>query len=203
MFPGVLEKASVSEEVEQEQTVELTPLMMTTARGNSWGVSSPYEIMMPNYSALLSKFIDGTKPVTMGYLVTGSFRSAFPNGIEVPDDSAEEQSGGEEESESADTEEAEKTKTIKGLVESTGDCAVVVFADVDFISDIVAYRQTFFGTTVVGDNSSLMLNTIEDLAGSGNLISIRSRGNFKRPFTVVDRIETEAEAETADEESSS
>jgi uncharacterized protein related to proFAR isomerase len=31
------------------------------------------------------------------------------------------------------------------------------------------------------------------------LISIRSRGNFQRPFTVVDAIEAKAEAETADE----
>ncbi len=31
------------------------------------------------------------------------------------------------------------------------------------------------------------------------MISIRSRGNFRRPFLVVDRIEKEAEAETAKE----
>ena len=31
-----------------------------------------------------------------------------------------------------------------------------------------------------------------------NLISVRSRGNFKRPFVVVDEIEKQAEAETAD-----
>ena len=200
MFPGVLERKPVEEGQETEAEMDLTPLMMTTSSGNSWKVSSPYEIMMPNYASLLSKFVDGTEPVAMGYLVTGQLKSAFPDGIEVPDDSAE---GDEEEKddESEGEGESEKTKTIKGLTEATGDCAVVVFSDVDFISDMVAYRQTFFGTTVVGDNSSLMLNAIEDLAGSGNLISIRSRGNFKRPFTVVDRIEMEAEAETAEEES--
>jgi F0F1-type ATP synthase membrane subunit b/b' len=31
------------------------------------------------------------------------------------------------------------------------------------------------------------------------LVSIRSRGNFKRPFVVVDEIERQAEAETAEE----
>jgi len=76
---------------------------------------------------------------------------------------------------------------------------VVVFADVDFISDMLAYRGAFFGKIVVGDNSSLMLNTIEDLSGSSDLVSIRSRGNFKRPFVVVDEIETQAEADTAKE----
>jgi ABC-type uncharacterized transport system involved in gliding motility auxiliary subunit len=44
-----------------------------------------------------------------------------------------------------------------------------------------------------------MLNTIDDLSGSSDLVSIRSRGNFKRPFVVVDEIESQAEAETAEE----
>ncbi len=53
---------------------------------------------------------------------------------------------------------------------------------------------------MVDDNAALMLNTIEDLTGSSNLFSIRSRGNFKRPFTVVNDIELEAEEDTAAEE---
>jgi len=52
---------------------------------------------------------------------------------------------------------------------------------------------------VMGDNSALLLNTVEELGGSGDLIAIRSRGNFKRPFVVVDEIEKEAERATADE----
>ena len=66
---------------------------------------------------------------------------------------------------------------------------MAVFADVDFISDSIAYQIAFFGKMVVGDNSALVLNTIDDLSGSGDLVSIRSRGNFKRPFVVVDEIE--------------
>ena len=63
----------------------------------------------------------------------------------------------------------------------------------------MAYANSFFGKMVVGDNSALLLNAIEELSGSGDLISIRSRGNFKRPFVVVDKIEQQAEKETADE----
>ena len=76
---------------------------------------------------------------------------------------------------------------------------MAVFSDVDFLSDQMAYAQSLFGKMVVGDNSALLINTIEDLSGSGDLISIRSRGNYKRPFTVVDEIEQQAEKETADE----
>jgi ABC-type uncharacterized transport system involved in gliding motility auxiliary subunit len=176
LFSGVLSRLAPDQ---AEANVQLTPLLTTTSRGNSWMPSSPGELMMPNYQTMLSEFTDGTEPVAMAYLVTGRFKSAFPEGIDVPDESA---AAGEDEEEAT-----EKTKHITGLAEAEDDCAVVVFADVDFISDLFAYRETIFGLAVVGDNNTLM-------------ISIRSRGNFKRPFTVVDEIEVQAEAETAEEE---
>ncbi|HPD48598.1 MAG TPA: Gldg family protein [Anaerohalosphaeraceae bacterium] len=196
MFPGVLKKIEAGE---GETLPTLTPLLMTTDKGNSWKVSSPYELSFPDHAAFLQKFTEGTVPVNMGYLVTGKLKSAFPNGIQVEDESADDDD--EDDSDDDDAEkEGKKMKTITGLTESTEDCAVIVFSDVDFISDIVAYRDTFFGTAVVDDNASLMLNAIEDLSGSSNLIAIRSRGNFKRPFTVVDEIERKAEEQTAGEE---
>ncbi|RKY07670.1 MAG: hypothetical protein DRP65_10140 [Planctomycetota bacterium] len=198
LFPGVLREVAAGQD---DSNIQLTPLLTTTSRGNSWTVSSPGELMMPDYPDLLSKFTDGTEPVAMAYLVTGRFKSAFPDGIEVEDDSVQSEDETGDAGESGDEEKAVKTKKITGLTEAEEDCAVVVFADVDFISDIVAYREAIFGLlAVVDDNSALLLNAIEELAGSANLISIRSRGNFQRPFTVVDEIEARAEAETAEEE---
>lgn len=182
MFPGALKKT------DGETGAKLTPLLLTTDRGNTWSANA-FELMRPDYNALRKKFTEGSAPVVMAYLVTGKLKSAFPDGIDVAGHTA-----------SGDNEAEPKSEKVTGLTEATEDCAVVVFADVDFISDIVAYRNTFFGTTVVDDNASLMLNAIEDLSGSSNLISIRSRGNFKRPFLVVDEIERQAEAETAEEE---
>jgi ABC-2 type transport system permease protein len=197
LFAGVLKEVEAPSEKEQEgkepsgPKIERTPLLMTTSGGNSWKVSSPYELMFPNPSKLMTQFIDGTEPVTMGYLVTGRFKSSFPDGIEIEIESSEE------------TEDPNDTKKIKkritGLKQAEQDCAVVVFADVDFISDMLAYQEAFFGKVIVGDNSALMMNAIDDLTGSSDLISIRSRGNFRRPFTVVDEIERQAEAETAEE----
>jgi len=194
LFSGVLKEVESAEPEEAESNIQLTPLLTTTNRGNSWTVSNPADLMMPDYPTMLSRFTDGTKPVTMAYLVTGRFKSAFPEGIEVKDEAADEDES------SDDEQKAKVTKRLTGLTEASEDCAVIVFADVDFISDLVAYRQTIFGLAVVDDNSALLLNTIEDLAGSSHLISIRSRGNFQRPFTVVNEIEVQAEAETAEEE---
>jgi ABC-type uncharacterized transport system involved in gliding motility auxiliary subunit len=132
----------------------------------------------------------------MGCLLTGRFKSSFPNGIEIEVAASEEESSDEP----ADPNEDKKIKKlVTGLKEAQEDCAVVVFADVDFISDAIAYQNSFFGKVVVGDNSALMLNTIDDLSGSSDLVSIRSRGNFKRPFVVVDEIERQAEKDTAAE----
>jgi ABC-type uncharacterized transport system involved in gliding motility auxiliary subunit len=44
------------------------------------------------------------------------------------------------------------------------------------------------------------MNAIEDMTGSNDLIAMRSRGSFQRPFLVVDRIEQEAARRTAQEE---
>ena len=197
LFPGVLKETRISEEEENDTNIELTPLITTSNRGNSWSVSSPYELMVMDPSQLMKNFADGTEPVVMGYLITGRFKSSFPDGIEVEVDPNEADASGK----AKDPNDKEKTTTlITGLSEATEDCAVVVFSDVDFISDIVAYQNSFFGKIVVGDNGALMLNTIDDLSGSSDLISIRSRGNFRRPFTVVDEIERQSEAETAEEE---
>lgn len=171
-----------------------TPLLMTTGQGNAWRVSSAFEVMFPDAAKLMGSFVDGDKPVHMGYLVTGRFQSSFPDGIEIEVAAEETQARDDDPNEPRMVK-----KRITGLTEAKEPGAVAVFSDVDFLHDQLAYANSFFGKMVVGDNSALLLNTIEDLSGSGDLISIRSRGNFKRPFVVVDKIEQQAQKETADE----
>jgi gliding motility-associatede transport system auxiliary component len=175
--------------------IERTPLVTTTGQGNSWKVSSSFELMFPDPAKLMGHFIEGDKPVAMGYLVTGRFPSSFPEGIEVEVPVE----GGDDDVDKDPNSPSMVVRHVTGLKEASEDCAVVVFSDVDFLWDQLAYATSFFGKMVVGDNSALLINSIEELSGSGDLISIRSRGNFKRPFTVVDEIEQEAERESADE----
>lgn len=185
-FSGVLKTLQPDENSPELKHI---PLLMTSKEGNSWTIDNPYELMMPDYAAFMRRFRDGTEPVVMGYMVTGNFKSAFPEGVVIPNEAA---------GENADPNEP-KSKTVTGLTEATEPGAVVVIADVDFLSDIIAYQRTFFGLAAVGDNSTLVLNALENLSGSNRLISIRSRGSYERPFTVVKDIETKAEEETVDE----
>ncbi len=190
LFAGVLREVADSNQAqESSHIIERTPLIMTTNKGNSFTVSNQYEMRLT--SELMREFIPGDKPITMGYLITGRFRSSFPDGIEI-------------EIESQDPNDPNETikskKQIKGLADAQEDCAIVVFSDVDFIIDGIAYEVIFRNLMRIrGDNSALVLNTIDKLSGSTDLISIRTRGNFSRSFKVVDEIIKKAEQETAEE----
>jgi len=191
LFSGVLKEVADSNQAKQgDLKINRTPLITTSNRGGTFKISSPYELMILDGPSLMQKFADGTEPMTMGYLITGRLRSSFPDGIKVDTESPDPNDPNQT---------VTTTKQVTGLKEAAEDCAVIVFSDVDFISDNMAYQSSFFGKVVVGDNATLMLNAIDDLSGSTDLLSIRSRGNFKRPFTVVEEIERQAEAETAEE----
>jgi len=190
LFAGVLKEIADPNEA---IGIKRTPLVTTTSEGNSFSVTGPYELMKLDPSTLMNRFLKGDIPVAMGYLITGRLKSSFPDGIEIEADE-------ESSDETKDPNDVKKIKKrIKGLTEAQEDCAVVVFSDVDFISDMLAYESWVFGKRIYGDNSALVLNAIDDLSGSSDLVSIRTRGNFKRPFVVVNEIEIQAEEETREE----
>ena len=208
LFAGALSPSKVpSEDGTSADAIQYRPLLQTTNRGNTFALDR-MDLMMPNSARLMGKYTDGTEPVVLGYLATGKFKSAFPSGPprDTTDEDTDDEGADDEDTADEDTAddnsepEPEPAPEPAYLSVSAGsDCAVVVFSDVDFISDMLAYQNTFFGKATVGDNAALMLNAIEDLGGSSELISIRSRGNYNRPFSRIDRIEAQAEQETAQE----
>ncbi|WP_022967163.1 GldG family protein [Denitrificimonas caeni] len=84
----------------------------------------------------------------------------------------------------------------KGL-QSAENINVIVVADTDMLSDRMWVQvQDFFGQSLPqpwADNGSFAINALDNLSGSDALISIRSRGNFNRPFTVVDNLQRSAQ----------
>lgn len=172
--------------------VTITPLLSTTATGNVWKPANPFELQMPMAEAIRKTTPDGTKPVLLGCRISGTLKSNFPDGIEVPEAQPEDPAGTE-----GEKKPDVKMRKLTAIPESKPDATVLVFSDVDMISDMLAYRSSIFGASPQGDNASLLLNALDFLGGSGDLIAIRSRGSFDRPFVVVERIEREAEAATA------
>jgi len=159
-------------ELKKKEGVESVALLSTTDKGNTYRASA-YEFNSP--SSLWNKFTEGSEAVPLGYKITGKFETAFPDGVET---------------------EEKKDKEVRALSKSEKPSAVVVFPDVDFISDQFAFKKSFLGLSLANNNSTLLLNTLESLSGDIDLMSIRSKGSVNRAFDVVDQIEFEAEKKT-------
>ncbi len=76
---------------------------------------------------------------------------------------------------------------------------IVVFADTDILTDrLWVQKQNFLGQTLVNsfaDNGSLVINGVDHLLGSQDLISIRTRATSTRPFDRVAALRLLAEKE--------
>lgn len=88
---------------------------------------------------------------------------------------------------------------------SDGNINVIVVADTDLLEDrFWVDDQKFFGQSVVfptSDNGALVLNTLDDLAGSGDLIGLRGRSTISRPFDKIVEMRMQAEQELRARES--
>jgi ABC-type uncharacterized transport system involved in gliding motility auxiliary subunit len=85
-----------------------------------------------------------------------------------------------------------------------GKINVVVMADSDIFDDRFWVRvQNVLGKKIAApfaDNGAFVMNAVENLMGSGDLISLRTRTASQRPFTVVRDIQAKAQAQFQQEE---
>jgi ABC-type uncharacterized transport system involved in gliding motility auxiliary subunit len=81
---------------------------------------------------------------------------------------------------------------------------LVVIADTDLLADYLwVHAQEFFGQRLVqawASNGDLVLNALDNLAGSDDLISVRGRATFTRPFARVEKLRRAAEDRFRDKE---
>ncbi|HEX8679079.1 MAG TPA: hypothetical protein VF683_03930, partial [Chthoniobacterales bacterium] len=118
--------------------------------------------------------------------LVGKFKTAFPEGKPKP---AAPPSG---------EQQPEQAPAEQGLKESPDNNTVVLVADADMIQDQVAIREIQgLGQRLImpmNSNLSFAQGVVEQLAGDGNLIAVRSRASRERPFTVVQKLQADAEA---------
>ncbi len=117
--------------------------------------------------------------------LSGSFKSAFPDGKP-----AEPKPEGEPKPEE---------KKADSLKEATTPGNVFLIADVDAFYDRFAYSvQNFGGMQMVSPtngNASLLMNILDQSAGSPYLIGARSRSATRRPFKVIQEMEDKFDKE--------
>src|SRR5260370_31967339 len=84
------------------------------------------------------------------------------------------------------------------LRQSRGAINLIVTADSDLFDDrFWVHVENLFGKRIAApfaDNAAFMLNAVENLMGSGDLISLRTRATNDRPFTVVRALQAKAQA---------
>jgi ABC-type uncharacterized transport system involved in gliding motility auxiliary subunit len=85
-----------------------------------------------------------------------------------------------------------------------GELNVILVADTDILNDeFWISRQNFFGVQIpqpIADNGNFVVNSLEHMSGSSDLISLRNRGEYQRPFDVVNDIKRNAEAQFRQQE---
>jgi len=125
-------------------------------------------------------------PQKLAIRLSGKFKTAFPDGKPV-----------EKEADKKD-EKKDGKKTEDSLKETKGDNAVILVGDSDILYDQFCVQvQNIFGQKVViprNGNLNLVQNMVEQMAGDSNLIKVRSRATLNRPFTVVQKMQAQAEA---------
>lgn len=173
-------------------TTTITPLIETGA--NSGLLDAEAVMIVRDPRGLLESFKPEGKPLMLAARVTGKVKSAFPGGKVA-------KSGPNPAGDSANGEKAEKDTIVKPnhVEESAQPVNVIVVADTDMLADSFWIRmQQSMGVRVpvpFADNGNFMVNAIDNLGGNSDLISLRSRGSSSRPFTVVEQIQKDAEAQ--------
>ncbi len=158
----------------EARTTQITPLMH----------SSEYAMLidkgrldfLPNPEALQRDFVPDGQQHIIAARISGKAKSAFPDGFEGAEDP----------------------------VAEADSINVIVVGDTDILSDRLWVRvEEFFGSRIAtpwADNGSFLFNAIDNLSGSEDLIGLRTRGTFHRPFTVVADLKRQAEDRFRDSE---
>lgn len=149
--------------------------------------SSPNVMTLSSYAAqqgaqqLRSSFTPLNHSLTLAAHIRGAFSTAFPNG---PPDSVT------------------QTNTFK--TKATKPVSLIVAADVDMLANEFNFQEVNFfgmkGYQPFNNNIDFVLNALDQLSGDDNLISLRSRATFRRPFTVVEELERDAQKKWLDHE---
>jgi ABC-type uncharacterized transport system involved in gliding motility auxiliary subunit len=162
----IMASAGVLEPQEDAKTTFL-PIIRSSSQAQPVDVQRL--AMLDNPESLIRELQPTGTRYALAARISGPAQSAFPDGIEGQKD---------------------------GLKQAA-NVNLLVVADTDLLSDRMWVQvQDFFGQRIpqpFADNAGFAVNALDNLAGSDALISVRSRGRFDRPFTVVNRLQREAE----------
>ncbi|HUI18486.1 MAG TPA: Gldg family protein [Alphaproteobacteria bacterium] len=195
--PGILEKKTGA-------SITFTPLVETDADATE--IAADKVRLFPDFQGLLADYKPVGHPLTLAARLEGAVKTAFPDG--PPAAGKEEAKKGDAAGAGKDPAAEEKPGAGKEagkpaapppswLKESVKPINVIVVADTDMLTDRFWVRtQDFFGQKVIQPstgNGDFVIDALDNLAGSDALIGLRSRGQSRRPFDLVQRLRADAD----------
>ena len=171
-------------------TTEMIPLVVSST--DSMLIPVDEVQYQPDMDRLLRDFDPTPQAYVMAARIIGPAQTAFPDG--QPPEDAE------------DTDAGDEAPTVSGgqLMQSEGPINIIVMADSDVFDDAIYVAQVNMGAgtqRVSGrDNDAFILNAVDFLMGSNDLLSLRARAISDRPFEVVEDLRRGAEARFLEEE---
>ncbi len=168
--------------------IKIEPLLSTSSDAMAIDVKKIRKDPKP--AQLLKEFKSAGKPFIIAGRISGMLKSAFPDG--KPTDKMR------DEIDAARLKKGEKVPSqAPHLAKSAKSVNIILIADTDLLADSFWVRvQDFFGQRVpvpIANNADLLVNAIDNMAGTASLIGLRSRGVSSRPFERVEAIQKEAE----------
>jgi len=157
---------------------------------------------------LIDEFESDDRRYAIAARVTGQVQTAFPNGqpaAEVLDEAvADAQAGDDPAAEAAQEPAPAPVDMSRHLAQSAEVVNLIIVADTDFLSNRLWVQvQNFLGQRVgqaFASNGDFVMNALDNLAGNPELVTIRSRGRYARPFTKVLDLQREADVRLREEE---
>ncbi|MGK2742507.1 Gldg family protein [Tepidicaulis sp. LMO-SS28] len=171
----------------EEATTAFEPMVTSSEQAKLLDLE--YVKTGPRPDELMRDFEPTGEKYVIAARVSGPVKTAFPDG---PPDPGED-------------EDAARYQTAeKHVAGGEAEANLILFADSDIFDDrFWVQTQSYLGERVaqpIADNAKFVLNAVENLMGADELISLRARERAERPFTVVEKLRSEAEARFLEEE---
>lgn len=192
-------------EVKADAVVSVTPLITTT--DDATIVENDRE-RVPDPLKLLDDYTPTGESYILAARLSGSVPTAFPDGPPKPAPPPQPVSTGENNETVPQEATGQSAPTgpdfLPHLSESETPLNVILIADADMAEDQYWINvRNFFGQRIAQpfmDNGAFLLNSLENLQGSNELLDLRARRNGQRPFERIDALRLDAEAEFRSEE---
>ncbi len=169
-------------EITEDKGLTITPLIQTSKQSTK--LERDLILFQRDPNIIMNNFKSEDKQMLIAARISGRAKSYFPDGKPATDEADDE--------------------TVDEAFTATGEINVILVSDTDIMADHFWTRpQTMFGIDVpqpIANNGDFVINSIENLSGNTDLISLRGREKYARPFAIVDNIRREAEAKFRERE---